>query len=93
MPSPQVEIGMGVKCTVVPYVSKTPAYLANFADHAAFRIKSGFWTESWMLAGVRGLQRVMSSNSEPPSLLTARMSGLSRHAAVRQLQLQSLVLF
>ena len=26
-----------MKCTVVPYVSKAPAYLENFADHSAFR--------------------------------------------------------
>ena len=56
---PIVEIGTGIKCTDVPYVSETLAYLENFADHAAFRMLSGFWKESPVLAGVRGGQKVM----------------------------------
>ena len=51
---PKVEIGTGIECTVVPYISKTLPFLKNFADHAAFRMLSGFWTKSRILAGVRG---------------------------------------
>ena len=54
MPYPEVEIGTGIKCTVVPYVAKMLAYLDNFADHAAFRMQGRFYEESRILAGVRG---------------------------------------
>ena len=37
----KVEIGAGIKCSVVPYVSKTPSYREKFADHAAIKMLVG----------------------------------------------------
>ena len=41
---PQVEIGIGIRCTVVSHVCKTLAHPENFAVHATTRMPNGFWT-------------------------------------------------